>query len=67
MRSYERDGKTFALGGVRWVLSDRNVDGLVVSMTGPESIDEYLGASGWSSALDASTREVRGLRDSFVS
>jgi uncharacterized protein len=46
MRPYERDGATFAQAAFRWVLSDRNVDGLIVSMTGRESIDEYLGASG---------------------
>jgi predicted aldo/keto reductase-like oxidoreductase len=46
MHPYERAGATFAQPAFRWVLSDCNVDGLVVSMTGRESIDEYLGASG---------------------
>ncbi len=46
MRPYERDGATFAQGAFRWVLSNPNVDGLIVSMTSRESIDEYLGASG---------------------
>jgi predicted aldo/keto reductase-like oxidoreductase len=46
MRQYERDGATFAQAAFRWVLSNRNVDGLIVSMTNRESIDEYLGASG---------------------
>jgi predicted aldo/keto reductase-like oxidoreductase len=46
MRRYERDGATFAQAAFRWVLSNRDVDGLIVSMTSRESIDEYLGASG---------------------
>jgi predicted aldo/keto reductase-like oxidoreductase len=46
MRPYEGDGATFAQGAFRWVLTNRNVDGLIVSMTSRESIDEYLGASG---------------------
>src|SRR3984893_10362346 len=46
MRQYARDGATFAQAAFRWALADRNVDGLIVSMTSRESIDEYLGASG---------------------
>ena len=46
MRQYERDGATFAQAAFRWVLSNRDVGGLIVSMTSRESIDEYLGASG---------------------
>jgi uncharacterized protein len=46
MRAYERDGATFSQAAFRWVLSNHNVDGLVVSMTSREAIDEYLGASG---------------------
>ena len=34
----------------RWVLSNPDVDGLIISMTSPDRIDEYLGASGWRSA-----------------
>jgi predicted aldo/keto reductase-like oxidoreductase len=52
MRPYERDRATFAQAAFRWVLSNHNVDGVVVSMTSRESIDEYLGASG--------SRVVRG-------
>jgi hypothetical protein len=52
MRRYERDGATFAQAAFRWVLSNSNVDGLIVSMTSRESIDEYLGASG-SRTVDA--------------
>jgi predicted aldo/keto reductase-like oxidoreductase len=46
MRPYERDGATFSQAAFRWVLSNPNVDGLIVSMTTRELIDEYLGASG---------------------
>ena len=46
MRPYERDAGTFAQAAFRWVLSNSNVDALVVSMNDPGLIDEYLGASG---------------------
>jgi uncharacterized protein len=46
MRPYEHGGATFAQAAFRWVLSNGNVDGLIVSMTSREAIDEYLGASG---------------------
>ena len=46
MRPYERDGATFSQAAFRWVLSNHNVDGLIVSMTTRDAIDEYLGASG---------------------
>src|SRR5262249_42845678 len=50
MRPFEKGGATFAQAAFRWVLSNTNVDGLIVSMTSPDRIDEYLGASGWRSA-----------------
>ena len=46
MRPFEAGNATFAQAAFRWVLSNRNVDALVVSMTSKESIDEFLGASG---------------------
>jgi hypothetical protein len=46
MRPYESGGATFAQAAFRWVLSNPNVDALIVSMTSRELIDEYLGASG---------------------
>jgi uncharacterized protein len=46
MRPYERDGATFSQAAFRWVLSNRKVDALIVSMTTRGLIDEYLGASG---------------------
>jgi predicted aldo/keto reductase-like oxidoreductase len=46
MRPFEVPGRTFSQAAFRWVLSDPNVDGLVVSMTSREMIDEYVEASG---------------------
>jgi len=50
MRPFEQGGATFAQAAFRWVLSNADVDGLIISMKGQERIDEYLGASGWRSA-----------------
>jgi predicted aldo/keto reductase-like oxidoreductase len=46
MRPYEAPGGTFAQAAFRWVLSRPDVDALIVSMTSPAQIDEYLAASG---------------------
>ncbi len=46
MRPFEGPGRTFAQSAFRWVLSEPSVDGLVVTMTSPEMIDEYVAASG---------------------
>ncbi len=46
MRPFERPGGTFSQAALRWVLSSPNVDGLLISMTSREEIDEFLGASG---------------------
>lgn len=48
MRPYETGGATYAQAALRWVLSNRNVDGLIISMTSHGNIEEYLGASGTS-------------------
>ena len=53
MRPFERDGATFSQAAFRWVLQDANVDGLVVTMTSEEQIDEFLGASGATRATQA--------------
>jgi predicted aldo/keto reductase-like oxidoreductase len=53
MRSCERGGATFAQAAFRWVLSNRNVDALIVSMTSGTLIEEYLGASGAHEALES--------------
>ncbi|MDO8431931.1 MAG: aldo/keto reductase [Candidatus Binatus sp.] len=47
MRKYESGGATFSQAAFRWVLSNANVDALIVSMTSDHMIDEYLGASGY--------------------
>lgn len=60
MRPYETGGATFAQAAFRWVLSNPNVDALVVSMTGQAQIDEYLAASGAGRAV--SQRDVELLR-----
>ena len=46
MRPYENSGSTFAQAAFRWVLSNHNVDALVVTMSSEPQISEYLGASG---------------------
>jgi predicted aldo/keto reductase-like oxidoreductase len=46
LRAYESTGNTFAQAAFRWVLSGPHVDALVVTMSSPEQVDEYLGASG---------------------
>jgi uncharacterized protein len=53
MRPFERDGATFAQAAFRWVLSNKDVDAVIISMTSVERIDEYLGASGWQSTASA--------------
>jgi predicted aldo/keto reductase-like oxidoreductase len=52
MRPFEKGGATFAQAAFRWVLSNPDVDGLIISMTSTKRIDEYLGASGWRSAAN---------------
>lgn len=46
MRPHEQHGATYAQAAFRWVLSNKDVDALVISMTQTTDIDEYLGASG---------------------
>jgi predicted aldo/keto reductase-like oxidoreductase len=47
MRPYERDGATYAQAAMRWVLSNPDVDGLIVSMMSDDAINEYVLASGF--------------------
>lgn len=47
MRPFEAGGATFAQAALRWVLAGGLVDALVVTMSSPAQVDEYLGASGW--------------------
>jgi uncharacterized protein len=47
MRPYEVGGATFSQAAFRWVLANPDVDGLIVSMTSPEAINEFVGTSGF--------------------
>lgn len=58
MRPFEtRTDSTYAQAAFRWVLSNPDVDALIISMTSIEQINEYLGASG-ASALAAGDVEL---------
>lgn len=46
MSPYQKDGATFPQAAFRWVLSNPNVNALIVTMTSPATVDEYVGASG---------------------
>ena len=46
MQPYQKDGATFSQAAFRWVLSNEDVDGLIVTMRSPGDIDEFLVASG---------------------
>ena len=46
MRPFETDGGSFEQAAFRWVLSNPDVDALIVSMNKPRQIDVYLAASG---------------------
>lgn len=62
MRPYENQGATFAQAAFSWVLSNSDVDALIITMRSEADIDEYLGASGSS---DVSTAE-RALLDQYA-
>jgi predicted aldo/keto reductase-like oxidoreductase len=47
MRPYERGGATYSQAAFRWVLSNPYVDGLIISMSSQDAINEFLGASGF--------------------
>ncbi len=46
MRPYESGGATFAQAALRWVLASGRTDVALISMTGRDEIDEFVGASG---------------------
>jgi predicted aldo/keto reductase-like oxidoreductase len=46
MEPYQRHGTTFAQAALRWVLSNRDVDALVITMHSPAQVDEFVAASG---------------------
>ena len=63
MRPYEQAGaETFAQAAFSWALANPNVDALIISMTGKDQIDEYLGASGASFV----TAQARQLLDQYA-
>ncbi|NKB97034.1 MAG: hypothetical protein GKR90_00835 [Pseudomonadales bacterium] len=62
MRPYEDQGATFAQAAFSWVLSNSDVDALIITMTSEDQIDEYLGASG---AVTV-TAEARQLLDQYA-
>lgn len=62
MRPYEGAGATYAQAAFSWVLSNPDVDALIISMTNPEDIDEYLGASGATFV----TAQARELLDTYA-
>ncbi len=57
MRPYERPGGTFSQAAFRWVLSNRNVDALLISMSDVSEVDEYVAASG-SETMSAYDRQL---------
>jgi len=57
MRPYEKGNATFAQAAFRWVLSNANVDGVVVTMPDRPHVDEYLVASG-AQALDRADTDL---------
>ena len=69
MRPYEQEGGTFAQAAFRWVLSNPNVDALVISMTSREKIDEFIAASGGpephAAELDLLDGYLRSSRDGY--
>jgi predicted aldo/keto reductase-like oxidoreductase len=64
MRPYEQGGASFAQAAFRWVLSNPNVDALVISMTSREKIDEFIGASGGSEPRGAELDLLEGYLSS---
>ena len=46
MRPYEKGGNTYAQAAFKWVLSNPDVDALVITMTDSAQMNEYLGGSG---------------------
>ena len=46
MQPYQKDGATFSQAAFRWVLTNDDVDALIVTMRSPSDIDEFLVASG---------------------
>lgn len=62
MKPFEVEGGTFEQAAFRWVLSNADVDALIVSMNEPGQIDGYLAASGSAKI----TRGDRRLLDGYA-
>ncbi len=58
LESFQRDGATYEQAAFRWVLSDPNVDGLVVTMNSREEIERFVAASGWKEPTAADTLDL---------
>jgi len=57
--------QTFAQAALKWVLSNSDVSGLVVSIDTPEHVDEYLAASG--QPLEPADRALLERYDALIS
>jgi len=60
MRPFEVDGGTFEQAAFRWVLSNPDVDALIISMNKPKQIDDYLAASGTARVTRSDLRLLEG-------
>jgi predicted aldo/keto reductase-like oxidoreductase len=60
MRPFETEGGTFEQAAFRWVLSNPDVDALIISMNEPKQIDGYLAASGTARVTRSDLRLLDG-------
>jgi len=60
MRPFEVDGGTYEQAAFRWVLSNPDVDALIISMNEPKQIDGYLAASGTARVTRSDLRLLDG-------
>jgi uncharacterized protein len=60
MRPFEKGGATYSQAAFRWVLSNPDVDALIISMVEPDLTNEYLGASGWTTAARGDLELLEG-------
>jgi predicted aldo/keto reductase-like oxidoreductase len=60
LRPFERPGGSFEQAAFRWVLSNPDVDALIISMKQPEQVDAYLAASGTARVTRGDQRLLEG-------
>jgi len=60
MRPFEKGEATYSQAAFRWVLSNPDVDALIISMVDSELVNEYLGASGWTTAARGDMELLEG-------